>query len=36
VAVTGRTISPGIIDTLLILGRENALARIDRCLAMRK
>jgi len=33
VAVTGRTISPPIYDTLLILGREKTLARIERCLA---
>jgi glutamyl-tRNA synthetase len=35
VAVTGRTISPPIYDTLLFLGRQKALARIDRCLATR-
>ena len=35
VAVAGRAVSPGIVDTLLILGREKALARIDRCLEMR-
>ena len=35
VAVTGTTISPGIAETLEILGRERTLARIDRCLAMR-
>jgi len=35
VAVTGRTISPSIYETLLILGKDKALARIDRCLAMR-
>lgn len=34
VAVTGTTISPAIYDTLLILGREKTLARIDRCLAV--
>ncbi|MCE5327478.1 MAG: glutamate--tRNA ligase [Planctomycetaceae bacterium] len=33
VAVTGSTISPQIVDTLLFLGREKTLARIDRCLA---
>jgi glutamyl-tRNA synthetase len=32
VAVTGSTISPPIIDTLTILGREKTLARIARCL----
>ena len=36
VAVTGTTISPAIYDTLLILGRDKTLARIDRCLAMRR
>ena len=34
VAVTGRTISPQIIDTLLLLGRDKTLARIDRCLRL--
>ncbi|MCJ7544945.1 MAG: glutamate--tRNA ligase, partial [Phycisphaerae bacterium] len=33
VAVTGRTISPPIFDTLTLLGRQKTLARIDRCLA---
>jgi glutamyl-tRNA synthetase len=33
VAVTGRTVSPPIFDTLMLLGREKTLARIDRCLA---
>ena len=33
VALTGRAVSPGIVDTLLLLGRHKALARIDRCLA---
>ncbi len=33
VAVTGRTISPPIFDTLTLLGRDKTLARIDRCLA---
>ena len=33
VAVTGSTVSPGIGDTLMLLGREKTLARIDRCLA---
>jgi len=32
VAVTGTTVSPGIIETLLFLGREKTLARIARCL----
>jgi len=35
VAVTGTTVSPAIFDTLMLLGREKTLARIDRCLAMR-
>jgi len=35
VAVTGSTISPPIYDTLMILGRDSTLARIDRCLASR-
>ena len=34
VAVTGRTISPPIHDTLVILGRDKTLCRIDRCLAL--
>ena len=33
VAVTGTTVSPAIFDTLMILGKDNTLARIDRCLA---
>ena len=33
VAVSGGTVSPPIFDTLAILGRESALARIDRCIA---
>jgi glutamyl-tRNA synthetase len=36
VAVTGTTVSPPIFDTLVILGREKTLARIDRCLAQRE
>ena len=34
VAVVGQTLSPAIIDTLMILGREKTLARIDRCLQL--
>ena len=34
VAVTGCTISPQIIDTLLVLGRDKTLNRIDRCLRL--
>jgi len=32
VAVTGTTISPSIHETLMILGKDRTLARIDRCL----
>ena len=32
VAVTGSTISPPIFDTLIFLGKDKTLARIDRCL----
>ncbi|HET6427801.1 MAG TPA: glutamate--tRNA ligase [Phycisphaerae bacterium] len=35
VAVAGRAVSPGIADTLVLLGKDKTLARIDRCLAMR-
>ena len=35
VAVTGTTISPPIFDTLVLLGRDKTLARIDRCLKAR-
>ena len=34
VAVTGRTESPGIFEVLELLGRDRALARIDRALAL--
>ncbi len=33
VAVTGRAASPPLGDTLALLGRASALARVDRCLA---
>ena len=33
VGVSGATVSPPIFDSLVFLGRERALARIDRCLA---
>ena len=36
VAVAGRAVSPGIADTLVLLGRDKTLARIDRCLARRE
>ena len=32
VAVTGKTVGPGLYDCLAILGREQSLARIDRAL----
>ncbi len=32
VAITGSTVSPGIFDSLALLGRDGALARIDRAL----
>jgi len=35
VAVSGKAVSPPIHDTLLILGKDKTLARIDRCLGMR-
>jgi hypothetical protein len=34
VAVSGSTVSPGIGETLAMLGRESTLERIDRCLAL--
>lgn len=34
VALTGTTVSPGLGDTISLLGRESALRRIDRCLAV--
>jgi len=33
VAVTGTTVSPPLFETLVLLGREEALARIDAALA---
>ncbi len=33
VALAGGTVSPGIFETLVVLGREESLARIDRALA---
>ena len=32
VAVTGGTVSPGLGETLALVGREGVLRRIDRCL----
>lgn len=34
VALTGSTVSPGIGDTLSLIGRERSLARIDKALAL--
>jgi glutamyl-tRNA synthetase len=34
VAVTGRTVSPGIFEVLELLGRDRALARLDRTVEM--
>jgi len=34
VAVAGRMVSPGIVDTLLLLGKDKTLARIKRCLSL--
>lgn len=34
VALTGSGVSPGIGETLAILGKQSSLARIDRCLKM--
>jgi glutamyl-tRNA synthetase len=33
VAVTGKSIGPGLFDTLAILGRDTCLLRIDAALA---
>lgn len=34
VAVTGTTVSPGIFETLTILGHETTIARIEQCIAV--
>jgi len=34
VAVTGKTVGPGLYDCLAILGRERSLARIERALPL--
>jgi glutamyl-tRNA synthetase len=36
VALTGTTISPGIFETVALVGRDRALARIDRALDLRR
>ncbi len=33
VAIAGRTISPGIFESVALLGREETIRRIDRALA---
>jgi glutamyl-tRNA synthetase len=33
IAITGKSVGPGVYDCLAILGRESSLARIDRALA---
>jgi glutamyl-tRNA synthetase len=33
VAIAGRTVSPGIFESVALLGREQTLARIDAALA---
>jgi glutamyl-tRNA synthetase len=33
IAVTGKSVGPGVYDCLVILGRESSMARIDRALA---
>jgi glutamyl-tRNA synthetase len=35
VALTGRTVSPGLFDVMELLGKERTLARIDAAIAMR-
>jgi glutamyl-tRNA synthetase len=36
VALTGTTVSPGIFETVALMGRDRALARIDRALDGRR
>jgi glutamyl-tRNA synthetase len=36
VALTGTTISPGIFETVALVGRERALARLDAALDRRR
>jgi glutamyl-tRNA synthetase len=36
VALTGTTISPGIFETVALIGRDAALARIDAALDLRR
>jgi glutamyl-tRNA synthetase len=33
IAMTGRMVSPGLFEMLVLLGREQALARLDRLIA---
>jgi glutamyl-tRNA synthetase len=34
VAVTGTTASPGLFETMEVMGRDRVLARLDRALAL--
>ena len=34
IAVTGSKVSPGLFESLELLGREESLARLDRALAV--
>ena len=34
VALTGRTASPGLFDVMVVLGRQTALARLDRAIGI--
>jgi glutamyl-tRNA synthetase len=34
VAVTGKTVGPGLYDCLAILGRERSLARLEKALPL--
>ena len=36
IAVSGGTVSPAIFDTLVILGKESVINRIERCLEHRE
>jgi glutamyl-tRNA synthetase len=36
VALTGRTVSPGLFETMEVLGREETLARMERAIGLPK
>jgi glutamyl-tRNA synthetase len=36
VALTGTTISPSIVDTMMLLGKEKTIRRIQRCIETQK